>query len=193
MTNPEQLLPVVGAMLCLASAVLLRRAWHRTTRARTLWTIAGWASLALALGPFAGSMGAVVGGIAWLLAFGLCGLAVTLHGRERGTGRTRAHQTGRSKPIEPDQRPRIRWRGWARGSAALLLTLLTADAICAALAGVSPGPAATRFSAAMLMLPLIWAGLVIWTLSDRVLRRPILGMAGALAASGAMIAWSVLA
>lgn len=184
-------LPAIGTALCLASAILLRRSRWRTGR-RPGSAIAGGFVLVLALGLFVRSMGGAAGGVAWLLAFGLGGLAITLQGHERRTARTRSRRKGQNEAIQPDQRPQVRWRGWARASAALLLTLLAADAICAAAAGIASGPAAMRFSAAMLVQPLLWSGLVIWTLSDRVLHRPIIGMTGALAASGAIIAGSVL-
>jgi hypothetical protein len=178
---------------CLASVLMLRTAWRGAGMRRKLWAGGGWLMLTPALVLYALWLGMVVGLVAVLLAFSLCAMIVVKFGEERRPGRLSEPRAKAEKAPEPDERPRVRWRGWARGAAALLLTAITANAIGAALAGIAPGPRLDRFAAAVVLVPLLWACLVIWMLSDRVMLRPVLGMAGASVMAGGGIAWILLA
>lgn len=178
---------------CVASVLMLRTAWKSAGTRRKLWAAAGWLMLIPAVALYAFWLGMVVGLVAALLAFSLCAMTVVKLGEERRPARRSALRAIDEKPLEPDERPRIRWRGWARGAAALLLTAITANAIGAAVAGVAPGARLDRFAAAVILVPLLWACLVIWMLSDRIMLRPVLGMTGASAIAGAAIAWILLA
>lgn len=141
---------------------------------------------------FAVWLGAVVGLAAVLLAFSLCAMVVVKFGEERRPARLPRPRVKEGTAREPDEPRQTRWRGWARGVAALLLTAITANAIGAAVAGIAPGAQADRFAAAVVIVPLLWACLIIWMLSDRVMLRPVLGMTGASAIAGAVIAWTLL-
>lgn len=160
---------------------------------RKLWAAGGWLALIPVVVLYAFWFGVAVGLAALPLAFSLCAMIVVKFGEERRPARRSAPSAKEDKAPEPDERPRTRWRAWARGAAALLLTTITANAIGAAVAGVAPGARLDRFAAAVVLVPLLWACLVIWMLSDRVLLRPVLGMTGASAIAGTAIAWILLA
>jgi len=160
---------------------------------RKRWAAAGWLMLIPALLLYALWLGVAIGLMAVLLAFSLCAMIVVKFGEERQPVRRSEPRAKAQKAPEPDERPGGRWRGWARGAAALFLTAITANAVGAAVAGIAPGARLDRFAAAVVFVPLVWACLVIWMLSDRVMLRPVLGMIGASAIAGSTIAWILLA
>jgi hypothetical protein len=188
----EQIAGALGMAACVASVLMLRTAWRSAGLRRKLWATGGWLALIAAVGLYAFWFGAAVGLAAGLLAFSLCAMMVVKFSEERRPARRSAPSAKEEKSPEPDTRPRRRWRAWARSAAALLLTAIAANAIGAAAAGVAPGARLDRFAAAAVLVPLLWACLVIWMLSDRILLRPVLGMTGASAIAGAAIAWILL-
>ena len=177
---------------CLASVLMLRAAWSSAGMQRKLWTAGGWLMLIPAAGLFAFWLGVVVGLAALLLAFSLCAMVVVKFGEERRPARLAKSRVRGEQELDPAERRGARWRGWARGAAALLLTAIAANAIGAGVAGVVPGAQPDRFAAAVVIVPLLWACLIIWMLSDRVMLRPVLGMTGASVIAGAAIAWTLL-
>ncbi len=189
----DQIAGTFGIVTCIASVLMLRTAWRRAGLSRKLWAAGGWLALIPAFLFYAVWLGLILGLAAVLLAFSLCAMIVVKFGEERRTIRLPKPRARDQKTPEPEERPRVRLRGWARGAAALLLTAITANAIGAALAGVAPGAPLDRFAAAVVLVPLLWACLVIWMLSDRIMWRPVLGMTGASVIAGATIAWILLA
>lgn len=181
-----------GVAACLASVLMLRTAWRGAGIRRKLWAAGAGLALIPAITLYALWLGAVVGLTAVLLAFSLCALLVVKLGEERRPARLSQPRVRSDKPLGPVERRRTRWRGWARGVAALFLPAIAANAIGAGVAGVVPGAQPDRFAAAVVIVPLLWACLVIWMLSDRVMRRPVLGMTGASVIAGAAIAWTLL-
>jgi hypothetical protein len=134
------------------------------------------------------SRGSVIGIVAALLAFSLLGLVAVLLGVER--------RPDRGKPVrvaEPESRPRSLWRGWARGVTAFFLPMFASVAVGAAFAGLPIGAPADRVSIGSLIVPFLWAAVVVWALADRKILRPVIGMAGALAISSVAIAVGLLA
>ena len=188
----EEIICGFGVAACLASVLMLRTAWRDTGIRRKLWA----AGAALALIPafilYTWWSGVVVGPAAVLLAFSLCGMLVIKLGEERRPARLSQPRVRSDQPLGLVERRRLRWRGWAKGAAALFLTAIAANAVGAAVAGAVPGAQADRFAAAVVVVPLLWACLVIWMLSDRVMLRPVFGMTGASVIAGVAIAWTLL-
>ena len=177
--------------LCAATVHLLKRA--AASRGRALrWVYAAVVASGLALFAAIEALGASFGAIAAALTLSLIGLFTVISGAERRDGR-KPENAREPQAAEPEERHGRRWRGWVRGLSALLLATITANALGAGLVGIAPGPAADRFAVGLLLIPLLWAGFAIWMVSDRVVSRPIYAMVGTLVASGATIAWSLLA
>ncbi|WP_168356021.1 hypothetical protein [Sphingomonas gei] len=167
---------------------LLHHSCRRGTARRGLLALAGWLALGSAAAVMSMSLGSVIGIAAVLLTFSLSGLLAVFLSAER-----RADRTKPARVAEPDSRPRSRWRGWARGMTAFFLAMFAALAVGAAFAGLPVGAPADRVSIGSLIVPFLWAALVIWALADRKILRPVIGMVGALAVSSAAIAWGLLA
>jgi hypothetical protein len=178
----------LGGLACIGAVTLLRYSWlPKTVRAR-LCAVAGWLCLVGGAVLLSASRGIAIGVIAALLAFSLSGLLAVFLGAER-----RADRIKPARVAEPDNRPRSRWRGWARGTTAFLLAMFASVAVGAAFTGLPVGAPADRVSVGSLIVPFLWATFVIWALADRKILRPVIGMAGALAVSSAAIAWGLLA
>ncbi|MXO65919.1 hypothetical protein [Altericroceibacterium endophyticum] len=188
----EQIAGVLGIAVCLASVLMLRRAWRDAGLRRKLWAAGGWLVLIPASILIALWWGVVVGLAVMLLTFSLCAMTVVKVGEERRPARPAKSRIREEMGLDPDERRRSRWRGWARGAAAILLTAITANAIGAAAAGIAPGAQSDRFATGVVIVPLLWACLIIWMLSDRVMLRPVLSMTAASAIAGAVIAWTLL-
>lgn len=174
-----------GLLASLPAAVLLRLGWRRRGRERLARSGAAAVMSTVAAALAVAALGLAAGLVTFLLTGGLAGLVVTFQGRERRTPRSLPER----RAILPAARePGHARRGWMRGAAAALLTLLGAEALCSAAAAVLPGSAASRFAALVALAPVLWAGLIVWTLGDRRLLRPILGIAGAIGASLLLVA-----
>jgi hypothetical protein len=184
----NQAAAVFGVAVCAVAVGMLRYSRRSETDHRSLCSFVGWFALLPALILLWWSLGLTVGAVTLVLAFSLIGYLAVLLGAERRAARTRSPRVS-----EPEVRPHIRWRGWVRGLAAFFLALISSIAIGSACAGMPFGAPADRLSIGSMIVPLIWAGFVVWALTDRKILRPVIGMGSALVASGAAIAWALLA
>jgi hypothetical protein len=176
---------------CAASVYFLKRATVSRSGAWR-WVLAALVTASLALFAAIEALGTGFGLVVAVLTLILAGLSTVFAGAERRTGR-KPDTVIEPRAMEREDRHGQRWRGWVRGFSALLLAAITANALGAGLVGIAPGLAADRFAVGLLSVPLLWSGFAIWMVSDRVLSRPLCGMAGTLVASAGMIAWSLLA
>lgn len=182
---------ILTLSLCAASVALFKLA--AGARGQVVrWALAALVALILALGVAVTALGGGFGTTAVVLVFSLTGLLTVFSSAER-RGDRKPDNAREPRVAEPETRQGKRWRGWVRGLSALLLATITANALGAGLAGIAPGSPSDRFAVGLLVVPLLWAGFAIWVVSDRVLSRPLVGMAGTLVGSAAMIAWSMLA
>ncbi len=179
---------VVGMAICAGAVSVLRYSRRAEASHLSLWFVAGWFALLPALILFWWSLGPAVGAVTFVLAFSLIGYLAVLLGAERRAARTRSPRVS-----EPEIRPHIRWRGWVRGLTAFFLALISSVAIGSASAGLALGAPSDRLSIGSMIVPLIWAIFVVWALADRKILRPVIGMGAATVASGAAIAWALLA
>jgi Ca2+/Na+ antiporter len=150
--------------------------------------MAGWLALFLAMTVLVSGRGGVIGIAVALLLFCLSGLLVVLLGAE-----VRELRIKTSRVAEPDTRPRRGWRSWARGMTAVFLAMFASVATGAAFTAIPMGAPAHRVAMGLLIVPFIWAALVIWALADQKLLRPVIGMAAALALSSAAVSVGLLA
>ena len=177
--------PLSGLLAAGSSVALLRWGWA-TGR---LQTTAGWLTLILALILLSRQFGILVGSTIALLAFSLCGFMAVALNIER---RVIRHRRTRIASEEVEQ-PARREYGWGRGLSATFLAMIAALTMGSAAAGIPLGAAVNRVTLGPMVLSIVWAGFIIWIVSDPKLRRPVIGLAGIIAGSGAVIALELLA
>lgn len=73
------------------------------------------------------------------------------------------------------------------------LAMIAALTMGSAAAGIPLGAAVDRVTLGPMVLSIVWAGFIIWIVSDPKLRRPVIAMASIIAGSGAVIALELLA
>ncbi|MEH6678006.1 hypothetical protein [Phenylobacterium sp.] len=146
-----------------AAALILRRAWRRRDGARPWLMLAGWGALAAAvlgaapfLGPARGPFMASA-----LVSFGA--LAVVAASLQKRTGRSRPP---REVALEPSERASKAWRGWLRVLLAGPLGGIAAMGVGLAWTVWVPGPPQTRIVLGGLLVPILWAAGMAWTLAD---------------------------
>jgi hypothetical protein len=177
----------VGLSACLGAVALLYGSSRAEVSYRRVLVVLGWALLAIALILLSFEFGLVRGSTFALLAFSLCGYsAVALAVKRRRPSGRQSRQV-----LAQAERPK-RGRALQRGLTASLLTTVVSLALGAAVAGLPLGAPVDRVTLSALVLPLVWASLVVWAVSDGSLRRPLIGMSGALAGSGIAIALELL-
>lgn len=157
---------LIGAGLI--AALPLRFAWDmRTGPARAALILAG---CALFVGAFflATPLGAARGPFIALALLSVGPLVLVVANLEMRTARSKAP---REVALEPSDRPSRAWRGWLRGLLAGPLGGLAAMGVGLAVAVFLPGDAQTRIVCGGVLVPVLWAGGMAWTLSDdRILR-----------------------
>ncbi len=172
-----------GLLASCGAVALLRSGWNGT-RPGGLWrTAMGCAALACAVIFMALNLGVLIGSTLAFLAFSLCGFIAVALNVER-----RPYRKRQARIASSDVKPQHRGQAWGRGLSASILTMIAALIIGSASAGLPLGPAADRVTIGGMVLPLVWAGLIIWSLSDPRSRRPIFGMSSAIILSGIFIA-----
>ncbi len=162
------LLPIAALAFASVSIYALRRAWDKRSR-WTPWFIgAGWAACASAFVLCGIWLGGEVGIPFGITLFSVIALAVvTTHVRWREA----RNGPARSAATDPSDRPRRMWRGIIRVLLAGPLSGIAAIGVGVALAKGLPLGEADRIAIGGLMVPVLWAGGMVWTLADdRILR-----------------------
>ncbi|WP_288486027.1 hypothetical protein [uncultured Novosphingobium sp.] len=182
------LTPESGLLMMALAVALLRLGWKVNGHCGNIRVASGWIVLLVALFLLAAALGTLVGLTVATLAFGLCGYGAVILNSERRPLRKTPERIS-----SQDTTPQRRGHGWGRGSAAILLTMGAAIAVGAAAAGLPICLPVNRVTIGGLVLPLVWAGLIIWVLSDMRLRRAVLGLCTIIGASGLLITVEFLA
>lgn len=152
----------------LGAALTLRRAW-RSRDARRPWLIlAGWALIGAAIAAAAVTLGAARGPF---IAFALVPFAVLALIAATIQVRDPKKRAPRELALEPSDRPSKAWRGWLRGLLAGPLGGVAAMGVGLAYTVWTPGEPQTRMVVGGLLVPLLWAGGMAWTLSDNKILR----------------------
>jgi hypothetical protein len=145
------------------AALILKAAWRANGAARPWLIVLGWGLVAVvlvgsqrAMGPAAGPFAA--GGVICLAA-----LAWVAGGVKRRGGRAR---TARELALEPSERPSSAWRGWLRVALAGPVGGIAAMGAGLAWAVWTPGAPQTRMVIGGVLVALLWAGAMAWTLAD---------------------------
>ncbi len=172
-----------GLLACCGAVALLRSGWNGTRPGDPWRTVMGWAALAYALISLALHLGVLIGSTLALLAFSLSGFIAVALNVER-----RSYRTRQARVTLPDVTPQNRGKAWGRGLSASVLSMIAALMTGSASTGIPLGLAVNRVTIGGMVLPLIWASLIIWAVSDPIMRRPIFGMGGVITLSGICIA-----
>ncbi len=181
---------LIGALVLFvisaAGALALREAWDSNAGpARAGLIVVGWALLAVAVGGAVLPYGPTRGPFIALTLVSLGPLLVVLCNLERRNARSKAP---REVALEPSDRPSRAWRGWLRGLLAGPLGGIAAMGVGLVWATFVPGDPQTRIVVGGLLVPVLWAAGMAWTLSDdRILR------ATAVLASVAIVTFSASA
>lgn len=179
---------LVSGLLTMGLALaLLRSGWRNSERRGRARVASGWTALLVSLYLLTTVLGPLIGLTIATLAFGLCGYCLVALNTER-----RQPRNTRGRIVTQDASPQAFGNGWGRGFAAFFLAMITTIAIGAAAAGLPIGLPVNRVTIGALVLPIIWAGLVIWVLSEARLRRPVLGLCATIGASGLLITVEML-
>lgn len=160
------------AAMALASGLFLKGAW-KTGRRELL--LAGWGAVAAAVALAVYGFGSGRGPFVAATVISLAVLALIAAGYER---RTQNGRRSASLAPEPSERTSKAWRGWVRGFLAGPLGGVAATGCGIAFAVWMPGAAVTNLVLGGLLVPLIWAGCMAWTLADDRIGRAALVLSG---------------
>jgi len=162
---------LVGGM---SGAILLRRAWADRQRERPGTIAAGWALLAVIVLLDALWIGPVKGVALGIAAAGIGALLVVANGRVR-----RGARAGREALApEPLEGPSRAWRGWLKALLAGPLGMTAGMAVAFCYAAWAPGDPRTRILIGGLLMPVVWALAMTWTLADQRLVRALAVLSG---------------
>ena len=154
-----------AALLALggAAAVALKLAWGRRLASRPVLILLGWATLAAAVVGAAPLMGPARGPFAAIALISCAALAVVAFGVQI---RDRKGRAPRELALEPSDRASRAWRGWLRALLAGPIGGIAAMGVGLAYTVWVPGEPQTRMVIGGLLVPVLWAGGMAWTLSD---------------------------
>ena len=158
-----------------AAGGVLRWAW-RTAGPRRPWLILlGW-SLGVAL--LAGAVMLAGGAPGTFLALALAPVAVLALVAAGVKIRNPKATAPRELALEPSDRASKAWRGWLRGLLAGPIGGIAALGVGLAFVVWVPGEPQTRMVLGGLLVPILWAGGMAWTLSDDKILRATAVLAG---------------
>lgn len=165
----------VGLVGGAAGAGLLRRAWADRQREHPLLIAAGWSTLTATVLINAAWIGPIKGLALGLATVGLGALLVVARGRVR-----RAARAGREAGLAPEplEGPSRQWRGWLKALLAGPLGMTAAMGVAFCYAAWAPGDPRTRLLIGGLLMPVVWALAMTWTLADQRLLRALAVLSG---------------
>ncbi|TAJ68985.1 MAG: hypothetical protein EPO51_26045 [Phenylobacterium sp.] len=151
-----------------AAGVALRHAWRAGGARRPWLIITGWGVAAAAVAVAVASAGAAPGTFLALALIPVAVLALVTAGVKVRDARTRAP---RELALEPSDRASKAWRGWLRGLLAGPIGGVAAMGVGLAFVVWVPGAPQTRMVLGGMLVPVLWAAGMAWTLADdRILR-----------------------
>ena len=169
----------------------MRMAWKTANAWRPWLILGGWALIAAALGAGWHLLGPVRGIFIALTAIMIAALFTVAIRFQIRPARIVA---GRDVALEPSDRKRVVWRGWLRGLLAGPMSGIAALGVGLMWAICTPGAPQTRMVIGGLLVPVLWAGGMAWTLSDDKIVRAFLVLSGvALVSFGAAFLKGTLA
>ncbi|GAA0535774.1 hypothetical protein FHS83_003236 [Rhizomicrobium palustre] len=163
---------IILAAFGVSAGLFLKSAWNGAARWRVL---AGWGVIVAAVGFSIWSFGSGRGPFIAASVMSLAFLALVATGHERRTATLRKNGNA---PPEPSERRSKVWRGWVRGILAGPLGGIAAIGAGIAFAVWMPGEKVTALVLGGLLVPLIWAACMAWTLADDRIGRAALVLSG---------------
>jgi hypothetical protein len=164
-------LATIGALVAggAVSALLLRSAWQSRSASRA-WLIAGaWAAIAVLLIAGAPLLGTARSIFIAVTLISVAALGVVASGIQFRPARAAVDKA--SIALEPSDRPSRVWRGVLRFLLAGPIGGIAAIGVGVAWAVWLPSDPQTRIVTSGLVVPVLWGGLMAWTLSDdRIIR-----------------------
>lgn len=174
-----------------AAGGVLRWAW-RTGSARRPWLIVlGWS---LAVAALIGAVLLAGGAPGVFLTSALASVAVLALVTAGLKIRNPKARAPRELALEPSDRASKAWRGWLRGLLAGPIGGIAAMGVGLAFVAWVPGEPQTRMVLGGLLVPILWAGGMAWTLSDdKILRATavLVGVTAVTFAASALKGFSV--
>ena len=162
-------------LIGLAAAALLRLAW-RAPGPKRPWLIAGgWLLIAAAVIAAAPGLGEARGPFVASALISLAALGRVAAGFKLRDPKARPP---RELALEPSDRPSKAWRGWLRGLLAGPLGGVAAVGVGLAYVVWVPGAPQTRMVIGGMLVPVLWAAGMAWTLSDDKILRATAVLAG---------------
>lgn len=165
-----------GAGLLVAGGVfgwLLRRGWLGRAQGTPASWLAGWTVLAMAVAAAGTLLGPARGLFVASALVSLAALGVVASGLQ-----VRARKPSRALALEPSSRPSKAWRGWLRGLLAGPIGGIAAMGVGLAYVVWTPGAPQTRMVIGGMLVPVLWATGMAWTLSDDKILRATAVLAG---------------
>lgn len=159
----------------IVAVFLLRMAWKNANAWRPWLIVGGWSLIAVAIGVGWYLLGPVRGVFIALTAIMLAGLFTVAIRFQLRPAKVVA---GRDVALEPSDRKRLMWRGWLRGLLAGPMSGIAALGVGLMWAICMPGAPQTRMVIGGLLVPVLWAGGMAWTLSDDKIVRAFLVLLG---------------
>jgi len=159
----------------LAGIFVLLLAWKQNDGWRPWRLLVAWALLATALAVGWQALGPVRG-----IFIGITGISIAAFLAVATNVKIRPAKAvaGRDVALEPSDRKRVAWRGWLRGFLAGPGSGIAAMGVGLMWAVCTPGAPQTRMVIGGLMVPVLWAGGMAWTLSDDKIIRAFLVLLG---------------
>lgn len=160
-----QILTSFGLVLAaIVAAMILKRAWLSRSASRPVLILSGWAILAVVLAAGMPALGAARGIFTGLTAVCLAAIAFVATGMEVRPARAALDKA--SIALEPSDRPSRIWRGVLRFLLAGPIGGLAAVGVGVMWTVWLPADPQTRIVTGGLIAPVVWGGLMAWTLSD---------------------------
>ncbi len=160
MSGATTALALAGGLL---AAGVLRFAWRAGPSRRPWLIVLGWLTAAGALVGAALWLGATPGTFLALALISVGALALVATGLKLRDARTRAP---REVALEPSDRASKAWRGWLRGLLAGPIGGIAALGVGLAYVIWVPGAPQTRMVIGGMLVPVLWAAGMAWTLAD---------------------------
>lgn len=169
MNGPQTLISIGLVFAAVIAAMILKRAWASRAASRPVLILSGWAILAVVVAAGIPALGAARGIFIGLTAACFAALAFVATGMEIRPARAALDKA--SIALEPSDRPSRIWRGVLRFLLAGPIGGLAAVGVGVMWTVWLPADPQTRIVTGGLIAPVVWGGLMAWTLSDdRIIR-----------------------
>ncbi len=167
---------IMASVILIAGGIwLLRTAWLRGSKGNPIFVYAGWGVITTGTVLMGLATGFEVG-IPFAITAAMVIAMIAVIGTMRVS--TRKRSADRSERIDPEIRPKRRFRALLRGILAILVSGIAALGAGVMMATSLPMIEINRIVMAGLCIPLFWGAAMAWALSDPKLIRPGIGLVG---------------